>query len=413
MRAPLRSSTHGFTLIEVMISLAIATVLMVALSGLFVQSVKSRQQVDRDGQKIENGRYALDVLAEDIRLAGYWGIYSPNSKWSSVDWKPVSPFADCSTINLGSGTLAADRAAKIIAGSVGWVDSLTAPMLPAPIMGFEVHALETSPPTPASLLSTTISKCLPDYYGGDVIVVRRASTATTALSNLKTNKTYLQVSSCRDDSPTYFVAHAGVAGLSDAQPFVDPPNQFTNKAFSLRPLGCTSTSETRAVLRELITRVYYLAANNESNDGIPTLKVLDLGDGSVTPRTIAPGVENLHIEYGLDKSGDDGATDTYQYSTNNPIRLTSVAPDNLLGIKFPNTTLWRSNDLDTYNRWDDVMAVKLYVVVRDLETTAGYTNTSSFIMGQASPITPANNTYKTRMSTSSIRVVNMSSRREQ
>lgn len=403
MRAPLRSSTHGFTLIEVMISLAIATILMVALSGLFVQSVKSRQQIDRDGQKVENGRYALDVLAEDIRLAGYWGIYSPNNKWASVDWKPVSPFDDCSAINLASGTLAADRTAKIIAGSVGWVNSATTPMLPAPIMGFEVHALETSPPTPASLLSPTISKCLPDYYGGDVIVVRRASTATTALTALSASKTYLQVSSCSYDGTTYFVAAAGATGLTEAAP----------GAFTLRPLGCTSTSTTRAVPRELITRVYYLAANNESNDGIPTLKVLDLGDGSVTPRTIAPGVENLHIEYGLDKSGDDGATDTYQYSTNNPIRLTSVAPDNLLGNIFPNTTLWRRNDLDTYNRWDDVMAVKLYVVVRDLETTAGYTNTSSFIMGQASPITPANNTYKTRMSTSSIRVVNMSSRREQ
>lgn len=388
MRAQLRSSTHGFTLIEVMISLAIATILMVALSGLFVQSVKSRQQIDRDGQKVENGRYALDVLAEDIRLAGYWGIYSPNNKWASVDWKPVSPFDDCSAINLASGTLAADRTAKIIAGSVGWVNSATTPMLPAPLMGFEAHN---------GTLSTTISRCLPDYYAGDVIVVRRASTATTALTALSASKTYLQVSSCSYDGTTYFVAAAGATGLTEAAP----------GAFTLRPLGCTSTSTTRAVPRELITRVYYLAANNESNDGIPTLKVLDLGDGSMTPRTIAPGVENLHIEYGLDNSGSDGATDTYQLSSANPLRLTALTPTTL------GTALgggWVSSGGE--DQWEDVMAAKLYVVVRDLESTAGYTNTSTFIMGQVT-VSPANTAYKTRMSTSSIRVVNMSSRREQ
>lgn len=383
----LPSRATGFTLMEVIISMAIATVLMAALAGLFSQSVKTRQQVDRDGQKIENGRYALDVMTEDLRLAGYWGTYSPPNKWTSVDWKPVSPFDDCSTINLASGTLAADRAAKILATTTGWTSSLTTPFLPTPILGFEAHS---------GGLNASISRCLPNYLAGDVIVVRRASTATTAITALSASKTYLQASACDLDGSTSFVVAAGATGLTEAAP----------GSFVLRPLGCSATSTTRAPIRELMTRVYYVASENEAGDQVPTLKVLDLGDGSITPRTVATGVENLHIEYGLDNN-TDGATDAYTLSSGNPLRLISMTPTTV-GTALGGS--WVSSGGE--DQWEDVMALKIYVVVRDLEATTGYTNTSTFIMGQATA-TPAATSYKTKMSSTTVRVNNMSGRREQ
>lgn len=379
---------RGFTIIEVMVALGISMVLMTALAGLFSQSMTTRQQIVRDGQKIENGRYALDILAEDIRLAGYWGNYSPAGKWASADWKPVSPFGDCSALNLLSGTLAVQRTALIIGAGVGWVNSASTPMLPAPVMGFESHS---------GGLDNSISKCLPNYLRGDVLVVRRASTAVTAITALNAAKTYLQTSSCTDDGTTYFVAAAGAAGLTEAAP----------GAFTLRPLGCTSTSTVRGPIRELITRVYYIASEDEAGDGIPTLKVLDLGEGSITPRTIAPNVENLHLEFGLDNSGVDGATDTYALSSANPLRLISMTPTSI------GTTLgglWATSGGE--DLWEDVMSLKVYLVARDSETTTGYTNTSTFIMGQATA-SPYSSTYKTKMSATTIRVINMSGRREQ
>lgn len=386
-RKAFRARMAGMSLMEVMVALGIAMVLLSALAGLFSTSVKSRQQVDREGQKIENGRYALDSLAEDIRLAGYFGTYAPSNRWASVDWKPVSPFTDCFAIDLASGTLAADRTAKIVATTEGWTNSATTPEIPVPVIGFETHS--------GTALHTSISKCLPNYSGGDVLVIRRASTTTTAIDSLSTSRTYLQSTACANDGTTYFVVAAGATGLTDSAP----------GAFTLRPLSCTSTSTTRAEIRELITRVYYVASENESGDGIPTLKVLDLSSGSITPRSIAPGIENLHIEYGLDNAGSNGTTDTYALSSANPLRIVTM-PSTTVGTALGGS--WTSSGGE--DKWEDAIALKVYLIARDLEATTGNTSVT-YNMGQVTA-SPASTSYKTRMSSTTIRITNQAGRRE-
>ena len=71
MSAPtlLGSAARGFSLIELMVALAIAMLLLASLSGVFARSIKTRDKIDLEGQKIETARYALDILAEDVRLA--------------------------------------------------------------------------------------------------------------------------------------------------------------------------------------------------------------------------------------------------------------------------------------------------------------------------------------------------------
>lgn len=376
---PFPGRVSGMSLMEVLVALGISMVLLAALAGLFSSSVKTRQQVDREGQKIENGRYALDSIAEDIRLAGYFGTYAPSSKWNSVDWKPVSPFDDCSSITTPT-------AAAIVATTEGWTNSATTPEIPVPVMGFETHG--------GTALHVSISNCLPNYYRGDVLVIRRASTTTTAIGSLDASKTYLQSTSCGNDGTTYFVVAAGATGLTDTAP----------GAFTLRPLSCTMTSTTRAEIRELITRVYYVASENESGDGIPTLKVLDLSSGSITPRSVAPGIENLHIEYGLDNTGSDGTTDTYALSSANPLRIVTM-PATTLGTALGGA--WGTFGED---KWEDVISLKVHLIARDLEATTGNTAVT-YNMGQVTA-SPESTSYKTRMSSTTIRVINQAGRRE-
>ena len=63
----------GLTLVELMIAMAISLLLLAGLTGLIINSNRNFQELATVSQQIENGRYALQVLKDDIRHAGYYG----------------------------------------------------------------------------------------------------------------------------------------------------------------------------------------------------------------------------------------------------------------------------------------------------------------------------------------------------
>lgn len=64
-----RASFRGFTLIEVMVSLFVFLLIMVALSQIFAQAFsgyKNTKAVQRD---VENAQYSLNILAKELRTS--------------------------------------------------------------------------------------------------------------------------------------------------------------------------------------------------------------------------------------------------------------------------------------------------------------------------------------------------------
>jgi len=61
----------GFTLVELMIAVALSAILLNGVIQLFVSSKQSYRVADGLGRMQETARYALDVLAQDIRQAGF------------------------------------------------------------------------------------------------------------------------------------------------------------------------------------------------------------------------------------------------------------------------------------------------------------------------------------------------------
>lgn len=420
---------RGFTLIEIMVALVISTILMTALASIFAQSVSTREQIDRDGQKIETARYSIDTLSEDIRLAGYFGNYSPPTTGSApADWKYVDP---CST--TGGNPLP------------GWNATTSPVQVPFPIFVYEAHDTGSLP--------AALTGCLDNYKAKtDVLVIRRTSTnaITAGGADYVPNDTYLQVSSCGE-------------GPLDTQPF-HAMATATSSDFTMHTLECSVTVPgPPARLRKLITRIYFISTCNDctgTGDGIPTLKLVELGAiGGVLKikenlRTVAPGVENMHIELGIDGVGTpwlpntavasnsvryngdnfyttltggtmgtappvhatgtasdggvdwiwtgaiDGATDTYILSNENP--WTGSNGTHIAGMR---------QDAAGEDRWEDVVAVKLFLVTRDLLPTRSYTDQKTFVMGSKA-LAAAGDTYRRRLTSSTIKVVNMSARRE-
>lgn len=69
----------GFTITELMISLAIAGVVMGALYSLFISEQKVLSVQDQDAEMHQAARAAMDVMVREFRMIGY-GV--PNSSWA-------------------------------------------------------------------------------------------------------------------------------------------------------------------------------------------------------------------------------------------------------------------------------------------------------------------------------------------
>jgi type IV pilus assembly protein PilW len=69
----------GMSLIEIMIALLIGAFLLGGVLQIFLSSKQTYRMQENLSRLQENGRFALDFLARDIREAGYWGCLSPSN----------------------------------------------------------------------------------------------------------------------------------------------------------------------------------------------------------------------------------------------------------------------------------------------------------------------------------------------
>lgn len=158
-RLLLRSDHRGFSLVELMVAITLGLVLMVGVTTVVTNSTKNYGEVANTSQQIENGRYALQTLRDDIRNAGYFGRFS-------------APEVPASLPNSCTFTLEA------IEDGMG-----------VPIEGFD----DTAP------------ACLTNYLAGtDVLAIRRAATdEPVEVASLNAGDLYIQT------LPTEFVLREG------------------------------------------------------------------------------------------------------------------------------------------------------------------------------------------------------------
>lgn len=257
LRTTVQIRQAGLSLVELMISITIGLILVTGVAMLIAQQSGSRNELDKSSRQIENGRYAIELLRDDIEHAGFYSEYAPpkTTVYSAPD--PCVP------------------------DNTGWT-----PATPAVPVGLYGYAGAAADPTPLT--------CLANYKANTaVLAVRRTSTdAPIAASSAVPSTTYMQVSRCNQDTSPYVMAAS---------------------SFTLRQKDCLTLS----TLRKYIVRIYYVSTCNECGTGgdtIPTLKVMEFIDGTTTTRPLVEGIENMQFDYGID-STSDGAPDSY---TTNP-----------------------------------------------------------------------------------------------
>ena len=69
----------GFTLVELMVAMLISLLLMGGVIQVFSSSSKSYRNHEGLSRIQENGRFAMEFLSRDIRMADFWGC--ANGHW--------------------------------------------------------------------------------------------------------------------------------------------------------------------------------------------------------------------------------------------------------------------------------------------------------------------------------------------
>lgn len=246
---------RGMSLVELLVAVAIGVFMVAVLGAVFARTSFDRRTLDLAGRQIENGRYALDSLRDQISMAGYFGELSPKEALIYASADPCT------------NTLA----------SMGW--NAATGQVPLPVEGGTT--------LPVGWACGTLNR----KAGTEYLVIRYASPAATTPAGSTASVVSLQANGCMDATTAFAFATGGNAAN-----------------FPLTQQDCT----TAMPVRELRTRLYFVATCGvcSPSDNIPTLKVLERRAGTLTESIVADGVEDLRVEYGLDTSGD-GVIDSY------------------------------------------------------------------------------------------------------
>jgi len=335
----MNTSTHsqrGLSLVELMISVTIGLLILAAMATLFSNQARTRSELDKSNRLIDNGRYALEILTENLRAAGFYGSYMPGGVPAATP-DPCNP--------------------ALITNPAGNNDVLL-----HHVQGYNAAAATSQIASlPASCgLTYTAGSAATLKPGSDMLVLRRAGTATPVAAAAAVAATsYLQVSNCNNDLAGYQVSN----GTAD----------FT----ILHDKDCT----TAASLRPFLVQVYFVSADNNPGDGIPTLKRRELDATGVFVTTpLVEGIEYLQVDYGLDADAD-GAADSY--------------------IAAPTTA-----------QWPNIVSVRLNIIARNIEKSATYADRKTYLLGSAGIFGPFNDAYKRHAYTQVVRLINPSGRRE-
>jgi type IV pilus assembly protein PilW len=344
-----RRAQAGLSLVELLIAVTLGLILMSALAAIFASNSAARTELERNARQIENGRYAMEVLSEDLRLAGFYGE------------QPISP------VPLTTGGPAPDPCALTPAE---WRDA----------MPVAVQHYDGGVGVPFCIDAVRVP-------GTDVIVIRRASTCEAGFEDCPVavnGKPYIQVAKCATET----------AVAAPALPYVF--DRMGATPFNLHLRDCN----TPARMRRYLIRAYYVAPDNGNGVAIPTLMRKEFNGSGWDTQPMVEGIEYLNVEYGIDitgtaiTAGPDGEADAF-----------SADP-----VNFVNATCSGACALSS------ITTARVTVLARNLEASAGYTDTKTYNvgrdnMGLETLVTPGG-AYRRHVYSGVVRVVNVAERRE-
>jgi len=247
---------EGITLVELMVALAIGSFLIIGAVQIYSQSRQAFVINESIARVQETAQFALDTIEADLRMASNWGR---TSRGLSIDGRSMIGAPNPKTLPV-----------PLTCGEDWSIE------LGTPVDGFDnvVGGANIGLPCPPEPNLNTAQA------NSDVLTVRRASVNPVPLQAGR-----LQIQTTRIQGQIF--------ADGNIPPQFDPLTSATHN---------------------LMVSSYYVDTNSELIPGVPTLRRKILGiqgaNSTVFDQEIAPGVENLQIQFGIDVN-EDNTVDRY------------------------------------------------------------------------------------------------------
>ena len=342
------SHSKGLSLIELMIAMVIGLLLLTGTASMFISNKRIYKEQDEMGRIQENARFAMQMLIEDIRMAGYAGcsedIDEITNHLNDLSANPSLQFS-----NAVEGVNEADSGTP---ANSQWQPSNSEEGVSAMVDGTDAISIryvdpsgirlsEAMPKVSAELKVTTTG----DLAIGDIVALSDCDAADIF------QLTQVQVSS------SHLQHNAGKGGG------LPSPGNLT------KPLS-KKYGEGAEIVR-FISRRYYIGTGT---NGSPSLFRMENGGTAVE---LIEGVENMEILYGEDTLNNDTIPDTYVHA-------------------------------GSVSNWDNVVSVRVSLLFRTIDDNASNApNTSTYSMLDTT-FDPTDDRRRRRVVTNTVQIRNRS-----
>lgn len=244
----------GWGLVEFMVAMLLGLVVIGGALAAHLAARDAHAADEVEARLQENARYAMSVLEQDLRMAGYWGLTNRS---------------DLLSINAASAWPATCGAS--------WATSVT-----RPVDGYDDGYGAVCAASGGGASATA-----------DVLVVRHASARRITPQSAviaAAERTHVLVVTSRVGGELFVPASVGnllPAGYATSDPAGAPPLADT---------------------RRLAVNAYYVSRNSSVATGYPALRRKTLVAGpAIGEEEVLPGIEDLQFRLGVDTDGDGGA----------------------------------------------------------------------------------------------------------
>lgn len=265
---------RGISLVELMVAITLSLILGVALIQIFSSSRSAYRVQEATSRLQENGRYTLEAMAQDVRMAGYMGC-------ASIDKIPVTIKASSppSDVVFDSSNIVRGLD-NVITGNTYNAQPGTDVLIirRASDSGVRLDGNMTADNANISIVSN-----VPGFKEGDFLFITDCMSADLfRATNVSTGSVTIAHSASGNTDPKLSKPYG-----SDAEVLA-----FKSVAYFIRDTGRT-TQNNQPIL------ALYTQARGAGQ-----------GSGALVSYELVEGVQDLQLRFGRDTSGD-GAADIY------------------------------------------------------------------------------------------------------
>lgn len=294
-----RSGHQGFTLVEILVGVALSSIVMLGITQLFVANSHTYNLLSGQSFMQESGRFAVKLITRSGQMAGYKGCFSKNEDTHKTFLADI-PYE----FNIGTGVIGFEGVDE------NWLPDIEA-VLPRTVGGDDFNIYVAGVTGAGNGIDTT--KIL---RGTDIVTFnyidrknhRLAVDMVTSDEAIETEDTDYEfgtdymafIHDC--EKATIFRVTGFDGGLKIEHNANVDADGYTN---ALTRLAEFYTFETDAYVSAIVSETYFIGVSEGENKTGQSPMSLWRKTGIEAPEEVVEGIEDLQVKYGIDTDDDD------------------------------------------------------------------------------------------------------------